>query len=431
MEALVTRKNARMATFSKWLIRLMPIGVILLAPACLESKPKVLGNSKLSVTAVDTATPETFKFNFGYRDPSVVANPTVYLQGVANSNSVMTSTCNAAGTGCQCEFMQTTAGVDTVISGVTATSAYDTVGNFFTCTYNTGVAALGILTKVRLRNLSGSKISDAVTVDTSITPRTLVGPNLDVNKVRTVYRYPCQFNYLEKRASAGVPGAAPGTFNCLDSTSFCETASNFCFVQVKYPFYVFRDGYTTNMFKQMVDRIYNAGGTNVICNRQIKQFDCNVGTTGEILTKKFGLYADQSGNFQTPVLLTPQPGESTDLVGYAAKIGLSGNCPPGMVKKVFYNAAIPAVTDSTLAGDTAVEIGDPAPAAAPSAVAVNRQYGDGVDPLLGGGGTGGKCNGTDCFYPRGPIVAADPGAPTVSYSATGSQFCVIDPTILP
>lgn len=421
------KKHARMATFRDWLRGILPLGLILLAPSCLESKPKVLGAKKLDVVAVDTANSDTFRFNFAYRDPNDVATSrTIYLQGIANSNTVMATTCNAAGTGCQCEFMGTdSGGVDFVIPGLASTPSYDSIGNFFSCAYNTSLAPLATLTKVRLRNIAGTKVSAASSVETVITPQSLVGTELDVNKVRTVSRYLCQYNYLEKVGT----NTTPVTFNCNSTLSLCGSGAgnggNFCFVQIKYPFFLFKDNYSTNMFKQMTDQVYNAGGTNVLCNRQAKQYDCTAGTTGQNIAKAFGLYSEQIGNFQVPILLNSAPAQASETYGYAARVGSSGICPPGMVKRTFYEATIAARADTSLAADIARDVS--LATITPSALAVNRQYGNGGDPALGLGGTGGGCDGTTCTPPRGPIEALT----THAYVATGSQFCVIDPLILP
>ncbi|MGZ3712981.1 MAG: hypothetical protein ACXVBE_14550, partial [Bdellovibrionota bacterium] len=363
-------KNARMAIYSKWLMRLIPIGLVLLASSCLESKPKILGGKKLDITAVDTANAATFRFNFAYRDPAVLAAVPIYLQAVANSSTVMSTTCNLAGTGCQCEFLDSATPPNVLSS---ATSAYDSVGNFFTCTYG---GVLASLASVRLRNIAGTKVSDAVPVVTTITATTLVGSDLDVNKVRTVYKYLCAFNYLEKHGSS----TAPGSFLCTNTLSFCGAGRDYCFLELNYPFYLYSDNYSTNMYKQMSDLVYNAGGSNVLCGKQAKQYDCSataVGVAAPNLAKSFGLYSQQAGNFQVPVNLIAAPSQSTEVYGYAANVGTSGNCPPGMVKRDFYTTTVPAQAESTMGADSFREIGALAPAAAPSAV-INRQIGNGV-----------------------------------------------------
>jgi hypothetical protein len=415
----VKQKNARMATFSKWFIRLIPLAVIVLTPSCLESKPKVLGKGKVEFSATDTANTETFRFNFAYRDGTTPSPVPVYLQGIANSNSVMTSTCNGAGTGCQCEFLQTVAGVDTVLS--TATPAYDSIGNFFVCTY---AGVLASLTKVRLKNISGSKTSTAVTVDTTLTAQKLVGSDLDVNKVRTVYQYGCQYNYLEKQLTT-----APGSFTCVPSLNKCGVAGvgDFCFLQILYQFYVYSDNYSTNEYKQMNDLVYGAGTSNTLCGKQAKQYDCSKAANGQptSLVKAFGLYSEQTGNFQVPVLLVPSPVESRQNYGYAAKVGSSGQCPPGMVSKNFFTAAFGAISGSTVPADSVVAIMDSA--SAPANLQVIRQEGD-ANPL----NTGGVCllenGGYVCYPPRGAQNAL---GTTYPYVAAGTPFCVINQTVLP
>lgn len=400
------RKNARMATFSKWLAGLLPL---LALTACLESKPKEHDRKKVDVRAVDTANATTFRFNFAYRNPSADGTIPILVQGAANTNTTMVSTCNGAGTNCVCEYFSNSLG--TVSLGTSTTAAYDSVGNFFACTYS-GTAASLSGAYIRLRNLNSTKIGDLISVDTTLTAQKLIGSDLDINNVRSIYRYGCKYNFLEKRDGI----TSPTSFNCTSTLSFCGS-TNFCFVEAIFPFHVYSDNHSTNIDKKFTDLIYNAGSTNILCGTQMKQFDCSESAVGasNLMTRSFGLYSAQTGNFQVPVILTPMPNGPSETYGYAAQVGITGNCPPGMIKKDFYNASVPAMANSSLGALTVTEVSDNG--VTPSAFAVNRR-------------DGGTCNGTVCTVPNsGTTTQAVIPSPT--FTAAGTTFCVIDPAILP
>jgi hypothetical protein len=394
-----------MATFSKW----AALSVVLLAcslTACLESKPKEHGKQKLNFSAIDTANSETFTFNFAYQE---TGSTNVYLQATANSNSVMLATCNSAGTNCACDFFDSTS----TQLGASVTASYDLVGNFYTCAYG---GAAGDLTggSVILHKQNNTKSSSAISIVNTLTPQQLIGSDLDANKVRTVYRYGCKYNFLEKIGTS----TSSTNFSCADSLNLCGTG-DLCFMEIIMPFNVYSDNYSNNVDKKISDAIYNGGGSNLLCGTQMKQFDCTAAAVGagNEQTKVFGLYGDQTGNFQVPVVLTPGPNLPNETFGFAAKVGTTGNCPPGMVKRDFYHASMPAIADTTIPAMVISEIDTVSHV--PDTVVVSERG-------------GGDCNNAGvCTLPNDVVSVPQVVAPAPSYTIQNTPFCVIDPTILP
>ena len=109
--------------------------ILSLFQGCLDSKPKTLGsNRKLDFSSSDSGTQNSFKFNFALKGATRGSSTMVYLQGAANTKSGMIGTCNLAGTGCICEFLDN---AGTVLESTTSsTISYDERGNYFRCSYS-------------------------------------------------------------------------------------------------------------------------------------------------------------------------------------------------------------------------------------------------------------------------------------------------------
>ncbi|MCO5143377.1 MAG: hypothetical protein M9962_09835 [Oligoflexia bacterium] len=378
--------------------------------SCLDTKPKTLGNSKIDFTATDTANVDTFKFNFAYRDSAAAAplNKYVYLQGAANTKTTMIATCNSAGTNCVCEFLDAT---ETELEESDSTEiSFDSNGNYFRCEYD---GVLGSLAKVRIRNLNSTAISPIFDIldDTSLTAQKLIGSELNVNRIRTVSKYYCDYHFLQKI------GTTITSFDCsAQAASGC--GSVYCILKLPFPFYLYSDNLSTNFPLRIADALYNGGSTDKICDVQIKRLDCTDTGTGTTTAEQFGLYSEQTGIYEIPVLLAAGPSMPTLPYGFAAKTStFLGNtvCPPGLVRRIFYNATTANIADTNLPGSlVANEIQDP-DAAAPADL-TTQQY------------IGGNCTGTSCTAPNYGFVT---NSTSFAYSDAGqTEFCVIPTSLL-
>lgn len=63
---------------------LLPLAFAL-AAGCSDTKPKNLTKNKISFDNTDSNTPDSFKFNFAYRNPAATSplHLTIYLQGAS------------------------------------------------------------------------------------------------------------------------------------------------------------------------------------------------------------------------------------------------------------------------------------------------------------------------------------------------------------
>lgn len=403
---------------------LLALAVVFVAIGC-DTRPKVYNNrlDLSSATSTDTSTVvDTFGFNFAYRDASATSplNQIVFLQGNSVSKSTIISTCNGAGTNCVCSFYDSSHALLQESSSTQIT--YDSTGNYIRCQYT---GALGSLAYVKVRNQNSSRVSIEYPVDLSLTLQKLIGVGNDVNKVRTVSRYGCLFNFLQKA------GTTTLLFDCSSQNSLCwsgfsnnagETSGDFCLLQSTFPFYLYTSGYDNNFDKKIADKIY--GGDTAagnLCGFQVKQYDCT-GTAGTPV-KSFGIYTDQIGIFQYPLSLTPAPEQAVAVYGFAAATSTfmgSTVCPPGMVRRIFYatsTAGISSVGPSHNFPDTLTATEIVAPTSPPvTGLEVNK---------VGGG----DCKGTAC---SAPLTAIAGTVRTFNYSNSGqTEFCVIDPNLLP
>jgi hypothetical protein len=291
-----------------------------------------------------------------------------------------------------------------IASTTSAEIAYDQTGNYFRCTQSSGAAAA----QVRIHNLNESITSAAITVDTTLTLQQIVGSDLTLNSLRSVYSYSCNFTYLQKS------GTTTTNFDCTNQATACN-GDNFCLLQTRFPFYLYSDPYGNNFNLKIAEKLYNDTTTGSICGLQIAQLECADAQGTPV--KAFGLYGSQIGIWNTAVQLGAGPNLSLDTYGFAAQVSpTTSECPPGLVKRVFYrvnpvsNAA--AGNSNYPANLVASQVGDPA--SAPSNLLINQI-------------PGGHCDGTTCTLPSAGINTVASQA----YSSTGETvFCVIPDTLL-
>lgn len=413
------------------------------ATGCLDQKPKVLGGKKqLDFSAFDGGTQNLFKFNFALKGTTSGGSTTFYLQGASNTKAGLVGTCNFAGSGCECDFLDSNgASLDTA-SG-SSEVVYDERGNYYRCTYN-GSASAATVATMKIRNIAGTVTSDAITVETSGTGGTLtlaklIGTELDINRVRHIFRYQCEFAFLQKA------GTTTQSFDCttpdpaVHSVVSCDPdgteSKNFCLLKAKFPFHLFSDTYSTNFHQKISDKIYNGGGTDRICGLQIKQIDCVGPTTDPYGTpdKSFGLFGEQTGIWDTSVQLGAGPDLIPTSFGFAARTSSTTNeCPPGLEKRIFYKAngdsgiVTSDITPSHnfTSGLSATEVG--LTTTTPTAFKITKLS----------GGTGGNCDPslvdstrlTECTLPNSFVD----NVKSFSYTSTGqTEFCVIPESLLP
>jgi hypothetical protein len=406
----MNKNNARTAIFASLFIPAIFLG-------CLQSKPKTLGKTKPSVGRADTADSNSFKFNFAFRDTTAVAplDKIIYIQGSANSKTAITSTCNSAGTNCVCVFTDT-GGVTEETDVVTNEISYDQTGNYLRCEYD---GVLANLSTVKVRNQNSTVTSETLSVDTSITVQKLIGSELDVNLVRSIYRYVCLHNFLEK------DGTSTTNFDCSSQASLCSDgvgalSGDFCLLQSNFPYYVFADNYSTNLSQKPADLLYNQGNDNSLCGLQIKKYDCAGGAGTPV--RQFGLFAQQAGIFDTAVQLSVGPDISAVTYGFAAKTStFMGNtvCPPGMERRIFKQATTSTagmMSTNYPNGEIIKDITDPT-AALGSVAVVELQ--------------GGDCNGSVCTPIPSEVHTSPPAAFAYSIPVANVEFCVIKESILP
>src|ERR1035437_8058250 len=192
--------------FKSWVPRALAGLAALTLTGCPDVKPKTLGgNSKIDFGSLDSGTQSSFNFNFALKGTTTGAGSSastiVYLQGAPNSQSGLVGTCNFAGTGCTCEFINAAGGIS--YSTTSSDISYESVGNYYRCTYKGDVTNL---VKVRIKNIGGNVTStdmDVAGAGTAppITLGQLIGSGLDINHVRYIFRYSCQFNFLQKEGT--------------------------------------------------------------------------------------------------------------------------------------------------------------------------------------------------------------------------------------
>jgi hypothetical protein len=378
----------------------------LTATACLNIQPKILGQKgAFSFDAFSTSGSTTFKFNFATYDSGTKM---VKLQGSVNSKSSEIGTCNLAGTGCVCTITDST-GANFVTTSTQIT--YDEPGNYYRCQYTGSATPIS----VRIANLNGNVVSDTLTIKTP-TLADVLGSDLDSKRLRTVSRYACQYTYLQK------DGTTLAGFDCLNKAVLCDT-NDFCLLKAQFPFYLYADSFSSNFNLKPADKLYNGGGgSQKICGLQIKQLDC-VGVPGNqwgATVTQFGLYGQQIGPWQVPVLLPVAPDQPITTMGYAAKTSsITGECPPGLVKRVFFTTTIDTTTilpsHNFGTGQVSTEVSDPT--ITPAAFQIQK-WGQGA------------CNNVTCTLPIS-LASADIKNGAQTYSSAGqTTFCVIPSSML-
>lgn len=327
------------------------------------------------------------KFRFAYQ---ATGQDQVLVQGNGTAGEP------ACDQGCECSFLDSSG---QVISRP-AKAVYEPAGDFLICP-----SAFGMnVSSVRVTN--GSK-KEELAIQKALTLPMIFAGRLDLRRMRTISRYSCRMNFLEKLDG----GTSPNSFSCSGTLSYCGS-SNFCFIEAKLPFHLFADSLTNNYSSLEIDRIYNPAGSGLLCGSQIKQFDCSQQATGETLMKSFGLYAEPVSPFSIKVQLSPGPNASLNTYGYASPLGSSGICAPGLVKRDVFTAAIPALANTTLPAMTSTEFS----AEQPANLEIKRR-------------DGGFCNGTVCTVPNSPITTPAM-SPSPSYQPNHTYFCVISPELL-
>ena len=379
----------------------------LLFAACLDSKPNILKNKLgevLDLSPADTANSSNFQFSFAYN----AGSKKILASGVDNSQSAFKSTCGANGSFCLCNYYDSSG----AILEAATVPIYDDAGNYYQCTYSGGTAPSSIAITNQTNTKATSKVS--VTPFNQLTVQQLIGSAQTVSRVRTVSLYQCTFNFLQKA------GTTENYFDCSNQAAVCPTVggtTNFCELSVSYPFYLYSDSLSSNVSQKMVDKLYGGGGTQ--CSLQIKYIDCT-GTNGTPAAD-FGLYADQQGVFQTPIALSPGPGKTTSVYGYAASVSTTtGLCPPGLAQVRLYVANPNAGTISpasnvpaSAAAFTAARVAS----SAPTTLAMNQI-------------SGGACDSAKCTRPTSAPVLYQSLAFGVAPAPNNVDFCVIPATCL-
>jgi hypothetical protein len=398
----------------------LPLAILALALGCSDTKPKNLTKNKLSFGDGSTNTPDSFKFNFAYRDPAAASplNLTVYLQGATDTKTSLISACNLAGTNCVCEFL--TAAETEIIENATGGISYDQTGNYFRCDFPGTAAQLATLAKVRIRNQNSTVTSAIYDVDTSLTAAKILGDELSMNNLRTVYKFDCLMQFLQKS------GTSTTNFDCSSSGSLCGSPGSpngdFCLLLVNFPYYIYSSNSSTNFDQKPSDLLYGTAGN--LCGLQVKQYNC-AGASG-VPTAQFGLYGEQKGVFETNIQMSPGPNTSLSTYGFAAKTSTyNGNtvCPPGMERRAFYQSTVaPSATwiSNNMSSEYVLKQVSPT-GTVPSAVSLSRVKGY-------------DCNGSGCsIVDTGVGLVADGTITTYNYGldTTSTEFCVIPAALLP
>lgn len=401
-------------------LTLFSLTILALAFGCSDTRPKNLTKNKITFGDTDSITPDSFKFNFAYRDSAAASplNLTVYLQGATDTKTSLISACNLAGTNCVCEFL--TSAEAEIIESATGGISYDQTGNYFRCDFPGTAAELATLAKVRLRNQNSTVISAIYDVDSTLTAAKILGDELSMNNLRTVYKFNCLLNFLQK------VGTSTTNFDCSTSGSLCGSPGSpngdFCLLLANFPYYLYSSNAATNFDQKQSDLLYGAAGT--ICSLQVKQFDC-AGTNG-VPVAQFGLYGEQKGVFETNIQMSPGPNTSLTTYGYAAKTSTyNGNtvCPPGMERRAFYQTTV-APSASWIATNmessyTVKQVS--ATGTVPSALSMTRVKGY-------------DCDGTVCsIVDSSAGLVADGTVGTFNYGldTSSAEFCVIPASLLP
>ena len=423
----------------------LAVAAALVSGSCSQTKPKTLGKRKLDFSSTDTATADTFKFNFAYRDASTTdatLKKIVYLQGAANTKTPIVSTCNNAGTNCVCDFYNNDTATPRLLESTSNSNdiSYDVTGNYIRCNFN---GTLSDLDSVVIRNQNSTVVSAVYSVETTLSAAKILGEDLDLNRLRTIYRYGCVYSFLQKAATSST------SFDCSNQGSQCwnnpgVASGDFCILKSVFPFHLYSDNYSSNISLKQADRLYNQGGSDRLCGVQVKQFDC--ATAAGNLSAQFGLYSEQVGIFEQAVQLSAGPDIAVTTYGFAAKTSTFNGqtvCPPGMERQVFYRASTVNVVTNPSTGATNLgvasnypngnqltEIASPT-GSGPAAVTVEQIIGR-KDTSVTPNVVRGDCGGSSCILPDTSAGALTGTNQQWSYSKTGEiEFCVIPTALLP
>ena len=415
--------------------------------AC-DVKVKQLGRASFDPAPEDTANSETFKLNFAYQDTAAVSpgDEIIYLQGASNTKSTFNGICNAAGTGCECVLLNGATEVEVTNN---TTISYDGTGNYFRCDFSI-VPTPGTHT-IKLRNLNRSKQTAVFDIKTpaTVTLGDILG-DLSLNKVRTIYRYGCDFLFWEKTGTTSASSITCTTGAQIVTTAPPQPAgSNLSIVVLNYFFYLFADNTGNNFGSKLNDLLYNAGGGETFCNIQLKRLDCTASNsqTNGAPDADFGLFSEASGIFTKSISLPISPTAGSATVGFAAATSTFGGatvCPPGLVRRVAWTATPTAETNTNMPtpGITATVIQSPT-APAISAITVTRRNNALCGDLDSNAATADNC----IFAPCPTCTPAQPGITLSNYQASAlatapasanyasagaaNEFCVIPDTLLP
>jgi hypothetical protein len=214
------------------------------------------------------------------------------------------------------------------------------------------------------------------------------------------------------------------------TTTRTNPACSLSLVHTDFNYFLFAGNEANNYTDKVVDILYGNGGSQTLCNMQVKQYDCvnTVTANGGIPSKIFGVYGLQADAYTAPLTLNVAPKKGSTIEGYVAALeefpAGSGNfvCPAGLKRYDSFTTNVDGsdfassnMPDKDVVGDQALDSLDtdvwPVTTATPAPTAINVQT-----------TSGGSCNGTTCTEPSGAAVAT---GVTYSYTAAGSRFCAI------
>ncbi len=348
------------------------------------------------------------RVRFAYRSPNQGGvSERVEIQGDNHSGGVFRSACGRDGKLCACEFRKDANKIVETTKPEAIT--YDERGNYFRCVFS-GKGGPVSFVRITRKNFS----TPLLPIKSSLSLLDLMGASLDMNRARLVYRYSCEFNFLQKE------GTTTQSFDCTNTQQSCDPSGdpskNFCLLKARFPYFLYADTFSTNFQQRVSDRLYNGGGSGRLCGMQLKQFNCADQEGTPVLN--FGLYGEQVDYWDTSVQLGAGPDLVPVSYGFAARTSaVTGECPPGLEKRVFYRAEINTSdinpSHNFTNGLVSTEISDPF--AAPGSFLINKL-------------SGGHCDGSHCSVPQSFVW----GVKSTQYSKEGqTEFCVIPKELFP
>lgn len=277
---------------------------------------------------------ENFQLSYSFRNDQ--SETELASQGIAGSDGAFLGTCGTSGSNCICDFFTDEDG-NGLVSSDDLASTYNSDGNIVYCTIPASVTDPSTMTHMRIRDRASTRFTDIIKI-TSQTQEEALGSagdpltiqdvlgDLQAVRVRKVFEYRCFLNYLFKA------GTTEASFSCAQNADFRV-------VQVPYHFYLFADNIQNNFSSRIPDALHS-DGSGTLCGAVIKSIDCTTGADGptnpNALTLAFGLFAQNSGVFTKPVLLTNAPSRlagTNSVFGFAAEVDDSSRCPPLFEKR--------------------------------------------------------------------------------------------------